>query len=982
MPPDAQETIQPGTAIGAIEVLTRQCLFCQKVFPAQGHFCPACGHPVGQLAALSKVNNAQAVTFTVATTQLERADVGAVRATLSAQQADPNAPGTTAEQPEAAPHLPGVAESRRHFPEESAPETRPGEDKERKEEQEEKEEGPVATFLERQIDFKKLSRPFQLLLALTLAQIAVVALLLATQNLPQPLVSSGVNAEGQSYVVPLAAFIVLAVSLAAGTWFALAGALRVHWSVRFLVVALAIAMLAFYPVFQLMNNRGPQGEPFLTEVRVRWIQLGLLALFWIWVVCASLLRWRAQRKGTVLPPNARLWHRWTFWLAVVPILIYYGLDLLIWRAYVSAGLPGQGSALFLGSIGFQSILLPAFLLLLVYWSSTDLLEWSEIIAKSVVAATRPVRIPLLLFTVTALAAAAMLVNEVRINGWKILPGMALLAVLIALVALIVRFARIRSDWPAQIPPLGLLLGSIVLYLQFAVTYEVIVPLAATRGLSLGVLEPLLLLMAVPVLLVALTTGLVLVARGRLGKPNQGAVGLFLVMVTLLTLTASLPAILSAAGFSVAFLQQPLALLGGLKFLAAGGALIWISYLLVRRRPLKKAARMLSFLFLLLAGLQAIDWLDDLANGISALGARSTVLLAGLFVLTALWDLVTSGEQVTNKNSPAFPREGRILLYVGSTLVATSLLLYIGSLRAQTTGAPAPDYFSTDNDAFLGLFLLGTPMVVLTFLLSVGRRIPRSTVAVVPQPVRRFSARSTQLGIVGSGVLALALFMSFFIGSALPRLVHTNQAPQGGSTYTAKSPGPGCDTGGATWSVQPDAPISLRCLPVGTQITALPKKPGYVGFLPPGSTLVWDYRVSVNIDFSNAPHTCIGILTRFSGISYYGSAICADGAWILWRDLDKITTLAQGHVALARTYTLGAETDGPKQSLTISGIKKASVTDGALTTGYIELEVFNADSIPKSVVLSGFSYTALPTSTSIAAPFITIPSSAVLLSGIR
>ncbi len=146
--------------------------------------------------------------------------------------------------------------------------------------------------------------------------------------------------------------------------------------------------------------------------------------------------------------------------------------------------------------------------------------------------------------------------------------------------------------------------------------------------------------------------------------------------------------------------------------------------------------------------------------------------------------------------------------------------------------------------------------------------------------------------------------------------------------------------------------------------------------------MWDYRVSVNIDFSNAPHTCIGILTRFSGISYYGSAICADGAWILWRDLDKITTLAQGHVALARTYTLGAETDGPKQSLTISGIKKASVTDGALTTGYIELEVFNADSIPKSVVLSGFSYTALPTSTSIAAPFISIPSSAVLLSGIR
>ncbi len=658
-------------------------------------------------------------------------------------------------------------------------------------------------------------------------------------------------------------------------------------------------------------------------------------------------------------------------------LIYYGLDLVIWRAYASAGFPGQGSALFLSSIGFQSYLLPTFLLLLVYWSSTDLLEWSEIIAKSIVTATRRVRMPRLLIIVTALAAVGMLINEVRINGWEILLGTALIVVLIALVAIVVRFAQIRSDWPARIPPLALLLGSIVLYLQFAVIYEVIGPLPVARGLALGVLEPFFLLMAVPVLLVALTTGLVLVARGRLGKPNQGAVGLFLVMVTLLTLTTSLPAILNAAGFPVAFLQRPLSLLGGLKFLAAGGALVWISYLLVCRRPLREAASTLSGIFLLLAGLQAIDWLDDLANGISALGARSTVLLAGLFVLTALWDLVTSGDQVTNKDSPAFPREGRILLYVGSTLVATSLLLYIGSLRAQTTGAPAPDYFSSDSDAFLGLVLLGIPMVVLTFLLSVGRRITRPAGAAIPQPTRRVSARSTQLGIVGSGVLALALFTAFLFGSALPRLVLANQMLLGRATYTAKSPGPGCDTSGATWSIQPDAPISLRCLPMGTRISALQKKSGYVGFLPPGNTLVRDYRVSVQIDFSSAPHVCIGILTHFSGTSYYENAICADGTWVLWRVSDKFTPLASGQITQARTYTLGAETDGPKQSLTISGIEKASVTDGALTTGDIELEVFNDDISIRSVVLSDFSYTPLPNSTAIATPAPSIPSSAVM-----
>jgi hypothetical protein len=866
-----------------------------------------------------------------------------------------------------------VAEQESHSTEESATEAKGDENKE-----EEEEEGPVATFRKRRIVFKTLPRPLQVLLLLTLAQIGVVALLLATQNLPQPQISSGVIAEGQHFVVPLAAFIVLAVSLTAATWFALAGALRVHWGVRFLVIALVTWSLAQSPLTSLTTNAGLRGEPFVTEVRVRWVQLALLALFWVWAAGVSLAKWRAQRKGAVLPPDSRPWHGWTFGMAVVPLLIYYGLDLVIWRAYVAAGLPGHGVSLLLDGIGSQSLLLPPFLGLLVYWSSTDLLEWGEIIAKSIVTAMRRVRVPWLLMTVTVLAAVAMLVNVLRLEGRGIVLGLALLAVVIVLVALVVRFARIRSDWPAQIPPLAFLLGAIVLYLQFAVTEEVIAPIAVVHGLALGVAGSLYLLMAVPVLLIALTSALVLVARGRLGKPKQGAVGLFLAMVVLLDVTGALPGILSAAGFPVAVLQQPYRLFYDLQFFAAVGVLIWSIRLLVRRQPLTEASRKLSSAFLLLAGLQAIDWLSDLAHGLSALGALSPLLLAGLFVLTVLWDVVTSGEQVTNTDSPAFPREGRMLLYLGSTLVATSLLLYIGSLRAQTTGAPAPDYLSADSDAPLGLFILGSSMVVLTFLLSVRQRIRHpAMVAAAPQPAGRVSPRTTQFGIVGGGALALALVMVFFVVSAWPRLVHANQVLLGQAAYTAKSPGPGCDTGGALWVVSPDAPISLRCLPTGTQITVLPKKFGSMEFGSPEENQVQNYRVSVQIDFSSAPHACVVILTRFSDPGFYENAICADGNWDLGRSLDKFTALAYGQIAPTRTYTLEAMTDGSKQSLTINGIEKASVTDSTLTTGHIVLEVLNEDISTKSVVLSDYSYTPLPNSTSIATPPSYIPPSAVL-----
>src|SRR5260370_15313445 len=88
-----------------------------------------------------------------------------------------------------------------------------------------------------------------------------------------------------------------------------------------------------------------------------------------------------------------------------------------------------------------------------------------------------------------------------------------------------------------------------------------ISLAVAHGLAVGITEPLFLLMSVPVLLITLTIALVLVARGRIGRPNQGAIGLFLVMGALLDLTTSLYAILDAAGLPTGILKQPYSLPG-------------------------------------------------------------------------------------------------------------------------------------------------------------------------------------------------------------------------------------------------------------------------------------------------------------------------------------------------------------------------------------------------------------------------------------
>src|SRR5260370_8077707 len=106
-------------------------------------------------------------------------------------------------------------------------------------------------------------------------------------------------------------------------------------------------------------------------------------------------------------------------------------------------------------------------------------------------------------------------------------------------------------------------------------------------------------------------------------------------------------------------------------------------------------------------------------------------------------------------------------------------------------------------------------------------------------------------------------------------------------------------------------------------------------------------------------------------------MCADGNWDGGRVSGKFTALAYGQIAASRTYTLEATTDGPKQSLTINGIEKASVTDGTLTTGHIELEVVNRDISTKSVVFTDFSYTPLSKRTPIPTPPFSLPPSAPL-----
>jgi hypothetical protein len=218
-----------------------------------------------------------------------------------------------------------------------------------------------------------------------------------------------------------------------------------------------------------------------------------------------------------------------------------------------------------------------------------------------------------------------------------------------------------------------------------------------------------------------------------------------------------------------------------------------------------------------ADLQLIEWWFDVVAAQTALGALSPLAFSALFLVAVFWDVLTSGQGITNGDSRAFPRDGRVLLYLGYTMVASSVLLYAASVRITASGALSVDALSTGNDSALGLLVLGIPMVLLGFVLRFGPWLAtrRTGVRTGARPAGQIALASAQTGIFGVGLAALLAVVAPTTWRVVPLAVGgvpsstpagggpTPTATPGSAVYRARVPGPGCDAGGAQWTLVPN-----------------------------------------------------------------------------------------------------------------------------------------------------------------------------------
>jgi hypothetical protein len=833
--------------------------------------------------------------------------------------------------------------------------------------------GNKTTFGTGLITPNRLRSPLKRLIWLTIVQIVLVAILMTVQKVHQPLVNSAVlGAAGGTLAVPLIVFILTVVSIAAGYCFGLAGALRIRPLAGIPIAALATWTLADAPVSDLRMGSASIGSH--PNAALRWAQLAVLAVYWVWLGGRTVLGRQSQRTkpGARWDLDGQPWYPMIFRGALACVLAYYAVEFVIWIRYAQAGQAATGTGALLEDLGVQSVLVPSFLVLVVLLGSTDLLKWGEIAVQSVVVRAQRERTPWLLMVLTPLVALAMIANVLRLDGVHVLVELAVVGAPAVLVALLVRWVPGYGRWSDDKRSHAVITGAV-----FTFTYTVIlVSLSSAIRSAIGWSAPLdfyfYSLVSIPVALAALTVGVLLLADGSIGRGEQRGRGLLLVIVAVLLILAGLPAFLAAAGLPAVFPSQHFTLLSGLQLVAALATLGWLASLVLRKR-LQKSAAQLGSALALLAGLQIVSWILDLLNWLASLGADSDYLAASFFFVLVLFGFVTSGESLTGRqaNTPAYPRDGRILLIVAYTLVSNASLLYFGALRVPRAGADSLKYLTDDVVTPTGLAALGSALVIVAFVAGMSRvsRGPAGRTGqagavpgrAVPRPTTVRSLSAAQVAVAGIGAVATAAAL-VILGSALPRLAHAN-AVLLSTTYTARVPGPGCDARGALWSVTPGEPITARCGPAGLRVEIAPGQGGEgdVKFQPPDGFASPDYRISVKIALSRGFDGCAGIFTRASAVGRYLTAICGDGS--VGIDRMSLHGSSQIYLKFIRpqvTYTLTTVTQGSDQSVYVGGVKIGNVVDSSFSrTEYVGLGILNSGRSAETATFSHFSFTPGP-----------------------
>jgi hypothetical protein len=498
-------------------------------------------------------------------------------------------------------------------------------------------DSPIAALQEHKLRLGGAPRPLRIIMWVLIGQMILVGLLLLTQNLPQPVLDSGVpDIMGGNYSATLAIFVVLTLSQLLAYWFLLAGALRAHWYVGLLIVALMIYLLANLPLGYIQRGAGEWEY---------WVQLGLLALLglWelgvmVWQLTSRSVRTSSTRPGSTTirgqpsgpaqsaqPPSddgrSHLLRGGGLLGALAILLGYYGLELASWASTAWSINVGVANKSLLSGLGSQVELLTVLLPLVLLLGSTDMLEWGEIVVTCGWRLLKLTRAPWRLWAITLVAALATIAKVWLALGSGLLFSLLVVAVLTLLLWGLARLVPLAGGWSKDLRGPAVQIGAVLIFTYLVLLSQITNGFALTWGLLMDNFPSLFYPVGLPVGLAALAIGLFALLRSQRRNALHQALCFFAVLVLALLVVANLALFLNTlklgAFFPVKDLQSVLQLSAGLA------VLIWVVGMAIRGQ-VAGAGDWLGNALQLLIGLQLVFWVQNLLDFISALQSGPTL----------------------------------------------------------------------------------------------------------------------------------------------------------------------------------------------------------------------------------------------------------------------------------------------------------------------------------------------------------------------
>jgi hypothetical protein len=569
------------------------------------------------------------------------------------------------------------------------------------------------SFRARLLNLRTMPWSLRLAVALTFAAIVTLGATLALRDtLPGfqdlvPFAIGDATTGSRDVVLPAPIFDIALVAVGLAWALLLTGAIHSRWYIRFPV----LIVFTFFGIIEagvgLPLGADAAGRLTSGESLALTFQLGVFTLVWVRAIVVGIVQWRAERRGEAA--NTRL-AGVTFLLMVVALGAHY------WFARSAAREAGQAD-LFTGFLGAEVTFLFLPLIPLIFITGSDIAEIGVSLGDGATRVLRLNRLPWLLalanlaisggvivwiilgvfsdagtaydpldlrHTVTALVLVVILLGFgcfFALVGWGIF-------------ALVRRVGRLEAA-PRSTPPFrAYLLATVILGLGIGL------------GVALYSLIPVAGLVALLVPALGFGVGLALLAAQR---QRPGA----------LSLTGLLIALTSSVGFFALYNQAN----GGQApviavALATLAAVLW---LLIRARINGASVPLLAQLFTLNVGVLVIAGILAFFNRTPTSVGHISGVAALVFVGAFVWDLVTSG-RTTNATGKRFPRHIRVFLYLGYTLLLTTLtvLLAAVSFNNPDTATIYATTFNQTQYGHFGLLALGVATLFATFILRVSR----------------------------------------------------------------------------------------------------------------------------------------------------------------------------------------------------------------------------------------------------------------------